>query len=349
MFLVINLLIDFVYWLNQKFRYFSDLIIGTVFEPRCDIVLITGGASGLGKQLVLQLKYKKANVVVFDIKIPSEPEKVPGVAYYQCDVSDRQQILQTQKMVQREIGVVTVLINNAGIATGKTVLDLSYLEIEKTIQVNLLSSFYTIKAFLPDMILKNRGYIITIASVLGYMSPARLSAYGASKSGLIALHESLTYELGSPSLNPHGIKTLLVCPGQLKTGMFQGVKTPSTILAPELDPKFVASYVVNAIEQGRRGEIKLPLYGKVIPIFRAFPWPIVELTRKICGIDKSMVEFKAKLSKVASSVSSMTNFSLNGSNNVSATTATESLHVDSTASRISDSRTNKVVLLSNKE
>ena len=94
------------------------------------------------------------------------------------------------------------------------------------------------------MILKNRGYIITIASVLGYMSPARLSAYGASKSGLIALHESLTYELGSPSLNPHGIKTLLVCPGQLKTGMFQGVKTPSTILAPELDPKFVASYVV---------------------------------------------------------------------------------------------------------
>lgn len=181
----------------------------------------------------------------------------------------------------------------------------------------MLSSFYTIKAFLPDMMLRGRGYIVTIASVLGYMSPARLSAYGASKSGLIALHESLTYELGSPSLNPQGIKTLLVCPGQLKTGMFQGVATPSTIFAPELDPAFVASSVVNAIELGRRGEIKLPLYGKVIPMFRALPWPIVEVTRRITGIDQSMIDFKSKISKVASSVSSLRNISLLGSKNVS--------------------------------
>ena len=163
------------------------------------------------------------------------------------------------------------------------------------------------------MMLRGRGYIVTIASVLGYMSPARLSAYGASKSGLIALHESLTYELGSPSLNPQGIKTLLVCPGQLTTGMFQGVATPSTIFAPELDPAFVASSVVNAIELGRRGEIKLPLYGKVIPMFRALLWPIVEVTRRITGIDQSMIDFKSKISKVASSVSSLRNISLLGS------------------------------------
>ncbi|EMG47359.1 hypothetical protein G210_2322 [Candida maltosa Xu316] len=154
------------------------------------------------------------------------------------------------------------------------------------------------------------------------MSPARLSAYGASKSGLIALHESLTYELGPPSLNPHGIKTLLVCPGQLKTGMFQGVETPSTMFAPELDPKFVAAYVVNAIEQGRCGEIKLPLYGKFIPMFRAFPWPIVEITRKFSGIDQSMSQFKSKLSRVASSVTSLANISLSGSNSVSESAVT---------------------------
>ncbi|RCK65316.1 hypothetical protein Cantr_01202 [Candida viswanathii] len=235
MFVCINLLVSFIYWLNQQFRYLSDLFIGTVFEPKFDIVLITAGFQAWEDSLFYILP---------------------------CDVSDRQQILQTQRMVHRDVGIVTVLINNAGIATGKT--------------INLLSSFYTIKAFLPDMILKNRGYIVTIASVLGYMSPARLSAYGASKSGLIALHESLTYELGTPYFAPHGIKTLLVCPGQLKTGMFLSIKTPSTLLAPELDPNF--------------------------------PWPIVALTRKLCGIDQSMTEFKAKL----------TNFSLNGSNNVSA-------------------------------
>lgn len=345
MFFIFSLLVDFIYWSNQKFRYLSDLIIGMIFEPKFDIVLITGGVTGLGRNIVQDLKYRNAKIVVLDIKMPTEEEKVPGVLYYKCDVSDRQQILQTQKIVQREVGIVTVLINNAGITTGKTVLDLSFLEIEKTIQVNLLSSFYTIKAFLPDMILKQRGYIITIASVLGYMSPARLSAYGASKSGLIALHESLTYELGSPSLNPHGIKTLLICPGQLKTGMFKGVRTPSTILAPELDPKFVAASVVRAIEQGRRGEIKLPLYGKFIPIFRAFPWPIVEVARKLSGIDKSMEEFKAKLSKVASSVPSMRNLSTNGSTTVSATETAPIQIVDgdhTSCNRINEININKI-------
>ena len=61
------------------------------------------------------------------------------------------------------------------------------------------------------------------------------------------------------------------------------------------------------------GEIKLPLYGKVIPMIRALPWPIVEVTRRITGIDQSMIDFKSKISKVASSVSSLRNISLLGS------------------------------------
>lgn len=307
------MILGVLYWLNHRLRVISNIIVGNIFEPLLDLVLVTGGASGLGKEIVLQLAHKGSKTVVLDVKIPPEQEKFANTTYYVCDVGDRQQILECQKLIQRDVGTVTVLINNAGITTGKAVLDLTYEEIEKTIQINLMSSFYTIKAFLPDMITLKRGYIVTIASVLGYMSPARLSAYGASKSGLIALHESLTYELGPPSLNPHGVKTLLVCPGQLKTKMFGSVDTPSTMLAPELDPRFVASYVVNAIEQGRRGEIKLPMYGKFIPIFRAFPWPIVEIARKVSGMDRSMASFKEKLSNLASSVSSIAPRSVNES------------------------------------
>ncbi|CAI5760156.1 unnamed protein product [Candida verbasci] len=302
MYFLIRYIIDILYFLNQKFRLISDLIVGIYFQPKFDIVLITGGSNGLGKELVSILAAKSTKIVVLDINLPEEPNKYENVHYYQCDVSDRHQIFEVQKLIKKEIGIITVLINNAGISHGKTILDLSFNEIEQTIQTNLLSSFYTIKTFLPDMLAKKRGYIITIASILGYMSPARLSAYGASKSGLIALHESLTYELGPPSLNPYGIKTLLVCPGQLKTKMFENVKTPSTILAPELEPKFVASYVIKSIEQGRRGEIKLPMYGKLIPIFRAFPWPLVEITRKFSGIDKSI---KRIANSVTSSVSSL--------------------------------------------
>lgn len=252
---------------------------------------------GLGYEIAKQFLEKGTRTVVLDINFPRSAYQLPGVSYYVCDVSDCQQVIDIQQQISKEIGIVTVLINNAGISYGKSLLELNYEEIEKTIKVNLLSSFYTIKVFLPEMLKVKRGYIITIASVLGYMSPARLSDYGASKSGLIALHESLTYELGPPSLSPNGIKTLLICPGQLsKTRMFSSIRTPSAIIAPELEPSHVAKKLIHSIELGRRGEIKLPFYGNFMPIMRAIPWPIVEFLRDYSGMDKSMLKFKDNIS-----------------------------------------------------
>ncbi|CAK7897864.1 uncharacterized oxidoreductase Tda5p [[Candida] anglica] len=285
-----------LYHLNKYYRNVSNALIGHFFEPHRDVVLITGGGMGLGKEIAKHVSEKGAQTVVLDLKLPTVQDQLENVKYYQCDVSNCEQVIEVSKRIGLEVGVVTVLINNAGITHGKSILDLNYDEIEKTIKVNLLSSFYTIKVFLPGMIKNSRGYIVTIASVLGYMSPARLSDYGASKSGLIALHESLTYELGPPSLNPNGIKTLLVCPGQIKTRMFSSVSSPSSLFAPELEPKFVAKKVVKALELGRRGEMKLPLYGNLIPIMRAFPWPVVEFLRNVSGMDQSMTTFKNAVS-----------------------------------------------------
>lgn len=279
---------------------FSNAIFGHSFDPQRDIVLITGGCSGLGRELTLMFANKGAEVAVLDIKLPEQSLQIPKVHYYQCDVGNRKNVYDTYKLIKLEIGNITILVNNAAIANDQSILELSFDDIEKTIEVNLMASFYTIKCFLPDMIRMKRGYIITIASVLGYMSPARLSAYGVSKSGLIALHELLTYELGPPSLNLNGVKTLLVCPGQLKSGLFEHVTTPSTFLAPELDSKYVAKNVITAIELGKRGEIKLPGYSKVIPLFRAFPWPIVEFVRNVSGIDRSIHTIKSAMSMVPS-------------------------------------------------
>ncbi|QPG74066.1 hypothetical protein FOA43_001387 [Brettanomyces nanus] len=284
---------NFLYHFNRLYIDTSGLVFGTLFDPTRDLVLITGGGSGLGKELTSKFRSQGARVVVFDLDIPTTDSKnyVEGVIYIACDVSDREVVLQKAQYVTENIGVVSLLINNAGITMGKTVLDLSFDEIEKTLQVNLLSSFYTIKAFMPGMMKNKRGYIVTVASTLGYLSPARLSAYGASKSGLIALHESLTYELGPPAFNTTGVKTLLVCPGQLRTGMFNGVRTPSTLLAPELDPKEVAYTIYRAVKLGKRGEIKLPLYGRLIPLVRLVPWPLAELVRYFSGMDESMKKF----------------------------------------------------------
>ena len=310
-----------LYRANRLFLNTSNLIVGMLFDPEKDIVLVTGGASGLGFEIVNTFKRKGAKVVVFDIVVPEINSKnyVDGVYYYKCDVSNVNEVRNCASEVLNNIGIVTILINNAGITTGETLLNLSFDKIEKTMAVNLLSSFYTIKTFLPDMLNIKRGYIVTIASTLGYMSPARLSAYGASKSGLIALHESLTYELGSPTLNTTGVKTLLICPGQLKTHLFEGVRTPSTLFAPEMDPKDVARQVLKAVTYGCRGEIKLPFYGNFLPIFRSVPWPIVAMMRYISGIDTSMKQFKevGKISSayVSEKASIMTNmFAINSRN-----------------------------------
>lgn len=179
--------------LNKLLRDVSQAVFGNFFEALKDIVLITGGSGGLGKELIqLFCDRKTRGIVSVDIELPCSEDRVPGVYYYKCDVSDVDQLESLYETVKTDIGQVTILINNAGITIGKSLVDLQIEEIQRIISVNLLASFYTTKTFLPDMLENKRGYIVTVGSVLGYMSPAKLSAYGASKSGLVALHESLT-------------------------------------------------------------------------------------------------------------------------------------------------------------
>ena len=267
----------------------SSRFLGHRYDPKVDVVLVTGGSHGLGWELACQVIKLQGVVVVMDVQPPPERE---GLYFYQCDVSDKNQVLECQKKIFKDVGIVTVLVNNAGITSGKNVLDLTFEEIEHIIAVNLTACFYTVKAFLPDMIAEHRGYIVTVASVLGYMSPAQLSAYGASKAGLIALHESLTYELGPPSTSPRGIKTLLICPGQIRTGMFLGVHTPSWI-APQLEPTDVAAGIVTAILMGHRGEVRWPLYTNLLPFYRGLPGQVSEVVRCMTGVDTSMSTYAA--------------------------------------------------------
>lgn len=280
--------------------------MGHSLDPQIDVAVITGGTAGLGKEIATQLAARGVKCAVLDIRTPSEHEMVPSVAYFQCDVSDPHQVAAAHVQIAESVGQATILINNAGVANGKPLLDLSVLEINKTIGVNLMLSFYTTKEFLPLMIQAHRGYVVTVGSVLGYMSPARLSAYGALKAGMIAFHESLSYEVGPPHSAPLGVKTLLICPGQMRTELFRGVSTPSLLLAPELEPKYVAQKLVSALELGRRGEIRLPFYGNFLPVFRAVPWPVTEAARYFSGIDNSMRTFKESVKKASREATAIT-------------------------------------------
>ena len=115
-------------------------------------------------------------------------------------------------------------------------------QIEKVLSVNLTSHFWTVKAFLPGMMKQNHGHIAFIASVAGLVGGPRLVDYCASKFGTVGFEEALRYELRAEGYN--GIRTSIVCPWFMNTGMFNGVKSD---LIAFLDPEYVADEVISGI------------------------------------------------------------------------------------------------------
>lgn len=116
-----------------------------------------------------------------------------------------------------------MLVNNAGIVAGKTFFEGNDAYSLKTMEVNTIAHFWTVRAFMPKMIEKNYGMLITIASSAGMVGVNGLADYCASKSGAIGFHESISTEL--KIMKKDGIKTLLVNPYYIDTGMFEGVRT----------------------------------------------------------------------------------------------------------------------------
>lgn len=187
-----------------------------------------------------------------------------------------------------QLGTPTILINNAGIVNGKPLLDLTTTEIARNFNVNLLSHFYTIKAFLPGMIRTGHGSIVTISSVLGHLGASQLSDYTAAKAGLIALHKSVTAELAEHK----SIKTVLVTPGQLSTPLFRGVKTPSSFFGPILEPIEVAKEVIAVVDAGGSGILAMPFYARWVEILAVLPVGLQRVVRWASGVDRAMRSFR---------------------------------------------------------
>jgi len=116
--------------------------------------------------------------------------------------------------------------------------------IEKTIAVNTISHHYTVREFLPGMLEKNKGHIVTIASIAGHFGVNGLADYCASKFGAVGFDESLRMELKSLKSN---IKTTCICPFYINTGMFDGVKTRFSWILPILNEKWASWRIVTGI------------------------------------------------------------------------------------------------------
>ncbi|KAG9247906.1 hypothetical protein BJ878DRAFT_490781, partial [Calycina marina] len=271
--------------LNKQFAYSKPRKVDLSEE----IIVITGGASGLGLLIAEVYGMRGATVAVLDVK-DLESGEARGVSAYKCDVGNKEELAKVAIEIERDLGTPTILINNAAIVNGKSMLDLSINEIERNFRVNLLSHFFTIKTFLPGMIRTGAGTIVSISSVLGQVPAAQLTDYCAAKAGITSMHTALVAELKS---TPE-IKTVLVSPGQLSTPLFNGVQTPSSFFGPVLEPVEVAKEVIAAIDAGSSADLAMPLYARWVDWMKVAPVGVQALMRKFVGVDTAMRTFRGR-------------------------------------------------------
>lgn len=218
-------------------------------------ILITGGASGIGRIMGRMALEKGAkSLIIWDIN-PSAIETVvadqkkyakDGSAVFglRVDVSDNNAVLEAYSQTLKLAGEVDILVNCAGIVTSnKLFADNSVDEIERTIRINTIAPMYVALAVIGDMIKRNSGHICNIASAAGMLSNPRMSAYAASKWGVIGWSDSVRIELSEIKSK---VRITTVAPYYINTGMFNGVQSK---IFPILDPEKTAAKILRAIEK----------------------------------------------------------------------------------------------------
>ncbi|XP_014647033.1 PREDICTED: epidermal retinol dehydrogenase 2 [Ceratotherium simum simum] len=262
----------FIFLGKSVFALLEAMVFALIPKPRKDvageIVLVTGAGSGLGRLLALSFAHLGSVLVLWDISKEGNEETckmareagATRVYAYTCDCSRREEVYRVADQVKKEVGDVSILINNAGIVTGKNFLDCPDELMEKSFDVNFKAHLWTYKAFLPAMIASNHGHLVCISSLAGLIGANGLADYCASKFAAFGFAESVFVETFVRKQT--GIKTTIVCPFLIKTGMFEGCTTRCPTLLPILEPEYAVRKIVDAILQE-----KLYLY---IPRFLYF-------------------------------------------------------------------------------
>lgn len=256
------------------------------------IALITGGASGIGKIMARLLLERKATVVILDINQVKMDETIAEfsskgtIIGFNVDVSNMEQIKETAKKVKQEVGIVDVLINNAGIIVGKYFNEHTTDEILKTMEINANAPMLVTSAFLKDMLHQNSGHICNIASSGGLISNPKMSVYAASKWAVIGWSDSLRLEMKQLKKE---VNVTTIMPYYINTGMFAGVQSKIPILEPEA----AAFTIIKAIEN-RKKMVTIPGYiyrftrlGQALMSINVFDW----FAGSLLGIYKTMEYF----------------------------------------------------------
>ncbi|MFT4263415.1 MAG: SDR family NAD(P)-dependent oxidoreductase [Nocardioides sp.] len=220
-------------------------------------VLITGGASGLGAALAAQLAARGDRVLVTDLAPSYDVPEGPGSPerYLRLNVTSDGDWEAARAWVEREWGGLDLLVNNAGIATGGRIDVATIEEWWEVVDINLLGVVRGCRTFTPMLKAQGSGQIVNTASLAGLVHPPAMASYTAVKAGVVALSETLAYELA-----PWGIAVSAVCPGFFRTNLAASLHGSDAALdkiaarlidRSKLDATQVAREVIKGID-GRR-------------------------------------------------------------------------------------------------
>ncbi|MDN4494745.1 3-ketoacyl-ACP reductase [Ureibacillus aquaedulcis] len=223
------------------------------------VAIITGGARGIGKATAVALAKEGVNLGLIarsEQGLKELTTELEGlgikVAYAMTDVSSQEQVEVAVALLAKELGNADILINNAGIATFGSVLDMDPEEWKKIIDVNLMGTYYVTRAVLPQLLEKDNGDIINISSTSGLSGAATSSAYSASKFGVIGFTESLAQEV-----RRNNIRVTALAPSTVATDL-----AVETNLIKENDetklmqPEDIAEIIVNQLKLNPRIYVK---------------------------------------------------------------------------------------------
>lgn len=186
------------------------------------VAIVTGGAKGIGKQIVVELAKKGIQVVLNyrhseEQAVETKQELLQqgyNIEIYQADVSKREEVQKLVKYTKEHFGSIDILINNAGIDKWQLFTEITDQDWEEMLRNNLTSAFYMTREVVTDMINKKQGCIINISSIWGMTGGSCEVAYSVSKAGMDGLTKALAKELA-----PSGIRVNSIAPGAIDTDM----------------------------------------------------------------------------------------------------------------------------------
>lgn len=227
-------------------------------------IVITGASSGIGADTAIEVAMQGGTPILIARRIDRLEELINQIAVefgvqghaYALDVSDTPEVACVFELIKREIGHIDVLINNAGYALFKNVDEMTNEAFKSMFDVNVFGIIACTKAVLPDMLVRNRGQIINIASIAGKIPTPKASAYTATKHAVLGFTNALRLETSDTN-----IQITAINPGPVRTEFFDIADETGTyaknINNMMLDSKTVAKKIVATIGTKKR-ELNLP-------------------------------------------------------------------------------------------